>query len=139
MIGAIIAAKSVRAAFDSLNQRDAAQFLAAWADDATFVYPGDLPVSGEFAGKAAIEAWFQRFLEQFPKIHFTVESVGVDNIFDFTGTNVVAAQWKLALTNRHGRDLENRGVTVIALEKGKGVQVRDYIWDHSALKEAWAE
>ncbi|MFC2031717.1 nuclear transport factor 2 family protein [Chloroflexota bacterium] len=139
MIGAILAAKSVRAAFESLNQRDVAQFLSGWDEDAVFVYPGDLSVSGEFRGKAAIEAWFRGFLEQFPRFQFTVKSVGVDKIFDLTGTNVVAAQWVLTLTNRQGKELQNRGVTVIALEKGRGVHIRDYLFDQAALREGWGE
>ena len=139
MIGAILAARKVRAAFESLNQRDIAQFLSGWAEDATFFYPGDLSVSGEFTGKTAIEAWFRGFLEQFPQIHFTVKSVGVDNILDLTGTNVVAAEVELASTNRQGLQLNHRGVTVITLQKGRAVHIRDYLFDQSRMSEAWGE
>lgn len=139
MIGAILAKRNVKAAFESLNQRDITRFPYSWAEDATFVYPGDLSVSGELKGKAAIEAWFLGFLEQFPQFRFTVRSVGVDRIFDLSGTNVVAAEVEPASTNRQGLQLNHRGVTVITLEKGRAVHIRDYLFDQSRMREAWGE
>ena len=58
MIGAIIAKKNVRAGLEALNKRDVTTFMSAWADDAVWNYPGDLPVSGRFVGKQAIRSWY---------------------------------------------------------------------------------
>jgi len=91
MIGAIIAKKKVSSAFDALNRRDFSAFLSGWRDDCAFIYPGDISVSGKMEGKKSIENWFQNFLDQFPKIKFTVKNICVENIFDFVGTNVVTA------------------------------------------------
>ena len=56
MIGAMIGKRRVRSAFASLNRRDLPAFLANWAEDATFIFPGDVPgVSGKIEGKKAIE------------------------------------------------------------------------------------
>ena len=55
MIGAMIAKQKMSSAYDALNNRDCEAFLAAWRDDCTFIYPGDLPVSGKIEGKPAIE------------------------------------------------------------------------------------
>ena len=66
MIGAMIAKQKISSAFDALNNRDFEAFLAGWRDDCTFIYPGDLPVSGKMEGKHAIEKWFKNFLDQFP-------------------------------------------------------------------------
>lgn len=139
MIGAILAKRAVRSGFAALERRDIDQFVAAWIDDAAFIYPGDLSVSGRVEGKQAIKEWFQRFLEQFPEFHFTLKSVCVENIFDLIGTNVVAVEWDISLTNREGTTLQNSGVTTIHTEKGKGVLVRDYYSDHVALREGWGE
>ena len=138
-IGAVIAKKKVTAAFDLINQRNLTAFLADWADDAIFFYPGDLSISGKIEGKKAITEWFQKFLEQFPKIHFTVKNVYVQNIFALGGTNVVAVETAVALTNREGKDFQNKVVSVINLHKGKAVLGRDYLFDTEMLKEAWGE
>ena len=62
MMGAIVARRKVRSAFNSLNKRDLNSFMANWADDATFIQPGILPSSGEIKGKEAIRAWFQKMI-----------------------------------------------------------------------------
>ena len=46
MIGAMIAKQKISSAYDALNNRDCEALLAAWRDDCTFIYPGNLPVSG---------------------------------------------------------------------------------------------
>ena len=129
MIGAILAKKSIVKAFEALNRHDLPTFMAGWRDDGVFIYPGDIPVSGTYNGKAAVEGWFQNFLEQFPKIQFDVQDVCVRNIFAFTGNNVVAAHWNLQLTNKDGREGQNSGVTVITARGGKVSQVKDFIFD----------
>lgn len=139
MIGVILAKRATHSAYAALERHDVAKFLATWKDDATFIYPGNLSVSGKIEGKQAIEAWFQGFVEQFPKVHFTLRNVCVENILDFTGTNVVAVEWDVTLTNREGVTVQNSGVTTVQTDKGKGVLVQDYIFDHEALKKGWGE
>jgi len=139
MIGAIISKKVVKSAFDSINRRDISAFLAKWSEDATFIYPGNLSVSGKIKGKKAIERWFQRFMEQFPNVKFTLKNVYVQNIFALGSTNVLAAEWDITGTNREGKAFRNSGVTIINVKKGKAILVRDYIFDLEMLKEAWGE
>ncbi len=129
MIGAILARKAAASAFDALNRRDLEKFMSAWRDDGVFVYPGDIPASGTFQGKAAVEGWFRRFFEQFPTIHFEVRDVCVRNLLDFLGTNVVAVRWDIHLVNRERREGQNSGVTVICVERGKAVLAQDFIFD----------
>jgi ketosteroid isomerase-like protein len=129
MIGAIMAQKALAKAFDALNRHDLAKFMAAWRDDGVFVYPGDIPESGTFQGREAVEGWFRRFFEQFPEIGFDVHDICVRNIFDLRGTNVVPVHWDLKLTNRAGRVGTNSGVTVVTVERGKVVHVKDFIFD----------
>lgn len=138
MIGALIAKYKVNHAFDALNRRDFEAFLSDWRNDCTFIYPGNLPVSGKFEGKDAIAKWFKNFLDQFPKLTFTVKNLCVDNVFDFIGTNTVAAHWNLNYTNREGKEIQNSGVTVIKIKFGKAELVTDYIFDtDERFKAAW--
>jgi len=139
MIGAIIAKKKAHSGFATLNQRDLSAFLASWAENATFVYPGNLSVSGKIEGKKAIEEWFRKLMEQFPKVNFTVRDVFVQNIFALGGTNVVAIEWDIDLTNREGRDFQNSGVTIISIKNGKITLVRDYLFDAEVQKRTWGE
>lgn len=139
MIGAIIAKKKAASGFAFINQRNLSAFLATWAENATFVCPGNVPVSGKMEGKKAIEECFRKFMEQFPKVNFTVRNVFVQNIFALGGTNVVAVEWDIDLTNREGRDFQNSGVTIISIKNGKAILVRDYLFDAEAQKRAWGE
>lgn len=138
MIGAMIAKHKVSSAFNALNNRDFQTFLSAWRDDCVFNYPGKVPMSGTHEGIDAIQKWFQKFLDQFPTIEFTVQNLCVDNIFDFVGTNTVAAHWDLKLIKQDNTELRNSGVTVIKIKFGKAEMVTDYFFDtHDKLKIAW--
>ena len=113
MIGAIIIQRKVRSAFDCLNRRDLPTFLSNWAEAATFIYPSAVSVGGEIEGKEAVENWFQRFMEQFPKVNFIVRNVYVQNILTFSGSNDVAAEWNATVTNQDAKDFQISGVTII--------------------------
>lgn len=129
MIGALLAKKALADAFQALNRRDLSKFMSAWRDDGAFVYPGQIPESGTFQGKSAVEGWFRNFFDKFPKIQFDVQDICVRNIFDFFGTNVVAVHWNIQLTNREGRVGRNSGVTVVNIERGRVFLVKDFIFD----------
>jgi len=139
MIGAVIAKRLAGSGFDALNRHDLTKFMAAWAEDATFTYPGNVSMSGETKGKKAIEAWFAKMMEQFPKIDFTVKEVFVSNIFALGATNSIAVEWDITETNREGKEFRNSGVTTIRVKGGKVVAVRDYISNTDILREAWGE
>jgi len=129
MIGALMAKKALAGAFNALDRHELAEFMSAWRDDGVFVYPGDIPASGRFEGKNAVEGWFRRFLEQFPTIHFEIRDICVQNLFDLVGTNVVAVHWDIRLVNREGREGQNSGVTVVTIKRGKVSLVKDFIFD----------
>ena len=131
MIGAIIAKKAIANAFDAMNRHDLSTFMSNWRDDGVFIYPGEIPESGTFQGKSAVESWFRKFFEHFPKIQFNIQDICVRNIFALTGTNVVAVHWNIQLTNRDGREGQNSGVTVLSIKGGKVFKVKDFIYDLS--------
>jgi ketosteroid isomerase-like protein len=129
MIGALMAKRALAGAFDALNRHDLVRFMSTWRDDGVFVYPGDIPESGRFEGRNAVEGWFRRFFEQFPTIQFDVQDICVSHLFDLLGTNVVAVHWNIRLVNREGREGRNSGVTVITIARGKVSCVKDFIFD----------
>ena len=129
MIGALVARKAIAGSFGALNRHDLDGFMSAWRDDGVFIYPGEIHASGTFSGKTAVEGWFRKFFDQFPKIQFDVQDICVRNIFALSGNNVVAVHWNLQLTNREGRVGQNSGVTVITIKGGKVTRVKDFIFD----------
>ncbi len=129
MIGALLAKKALASAFDAMNRHDLDKFMSAWRDDGMFIYPGDIPESGTFRGRSAVESWFRRFFEQFPQIQFDIQDICVRNIFDLIGTNVVAVHWNIKLTNREGRSGQNSGVTMVSIKRGRVAFVKDFIFD----------
>ena len=131
MIGAIIAKKKARSAFESLSRHDLDAFLAGWAEDATLVHPSPTGPSFQTAmpdieGKEAIREWYQKFIEEWPVTSFTVKNICVQSIFAFGGTNVVAVEWGLKVITKGGKESDTSGVTVITLKKGKATEVREY-------------
>ncbi len=78
-------------------------------------------------------------MEQFPKANFTLKNVSVQNIFALSGTNVVAAEWDVALTNREGGDFLENGVTVVDIKKGRIVLISVYKLDTDVMRRAWGE
>ena len=137
MISALLTKKVVLEGFNNMNRGKIAPLLSRWEDNATLSYPGNMPASGDFKGKKTIEQWFRTFFEVFPQRKFTVNSVGIQNVFDFSGTNVISIEWDVVMTDHEGQDYMNRGVTVIHSVNGKAIAVRDYYFDIDALKEAW--
>ncbi len=129
MIGALIAKKAIAKAFEAMNRHDLSEFMSGWRNDGVFIYPGEIPASGTFQGKSAVEGWFRNFFDQFPKIQFDVQDICVRNIFALTGNNVIAVHWNIHLTNRNGREGQNSGVTVITIKGGKVLLVKDFIFD----------
>lgn len=138
MIGSIISKRAITNAYDALSQHDMEAFLKDWRDDAVFIYPGDIAVSGTHTGKEAIRAWFQSMMEQYPKIDFTLQNVAVSNVFDLVGNNVIIVEWDLQATNKDGYSAENSGITVIKTRWGKGLHVKDYIFNTGETwRKAW--
>jgi len=129
MIGTIIARKAVRNAFQALSNHDLESFMAAWSNDGVLTYPGEMWGSGIFTGKPAVSEWCRKFFEQYPKIFFDVQQIAAEKIFAFTGTNVFMVHWNIYLTNKTGREGQNSGVSVITLQGGKVIKVKDFVFD----------
>ncbi len=139
MIGAIIGKKMVRSQYDRLNRRDIQTFMAGIGEDATFIYPGNVSVGGEIKGKKAIDEWFHKLMERFPKIIITLKNVFVTNVLALGSTNIFAVEWDEISTNQDGKDFRISGVTIIEVKKGKATRIQEYVFDADILKKAWGE
>jgi uncharacterized protein len=138
MIGTLMARRNLAGAFEALRRHDLDAFLAAWRDDAVFVYPGDVPESGTFGGKVAIEAWFRRYFQQFPETLYDVTNICVRNCCDLVGNNLLTAEWSLRLVNRDGREGHHSGVAAVTCQGGKVIAVKDYLFDTGdAFRKDW--
>jgi ketosteroid isomerase-like protein len=137
MIGTWLHTRKAREAFAHFERHDLEAFSAPWADDVVFLYPGPTAWAGRFEGKAAMKAWIRRYMDRFPRIEFTVKKVCVENPLGLL-SNVVAAEWDVAVEDRAGRAFTYGGVTVLHVERARVVLARDYIYCSPEYLEALA-
>ena len=139
MIGAILLKLMAGSGMEDWNRRNVSKILSHYTKDGTYTYPGHMSVSGTYEGKEAIEAFFNKYLEQFPKLDFKVKTTMVKNIFDPFFCNTLAVEFECTVTNRNGEVFENGGVGVTQVKWGKLVSIRDYYFDTDKLQRAWGE
>jgi ketosteroid isomerase-like protein len=141
MIGAIIARQAVKSGFDALNEGNLDKFMKAYSDNCVWIYPGKVTAGGRYAGKAEVRKWFEKFIQQFPQRKFTLNHIGVGNIFAMGGNNTISAQWDLELTNKDGIKGSNSGVTLLIIRGSKVVQGEDFmkITDGDDYKRSWGD
>jgi ketosteroid isomerase-like protein len=136
MIGAIMAKRMARSSFDLINRREITKLRAGYAENVTWNFPGNTPISGEMKGKKAVEAAFAKMCEQFPKMQFTVKDVFVSNISALGGTNNIAVEYEV-IKIPDGEESRIRGVSIIRVKGGKVVEQREYIFNIDVENEAW--
>lgn len=129
----------VHSQYDRLNRGDIKTFMAGIEENAIFIYPSNVSVGGEIKGKKAIDEWFHKLMEHFPKIIITLKNVSVTNVLALGSTNIFAVEWDEISTNRDGKDFKISGVTVIEVRKGKATRIQEYVFDTDILKKAWGE
>jgi ketosteroid isomerase-like protein len=94
----------------------------SFAPDATWEYPGDLPLSGTYRGVDAIIETFLGAAELMaPGTQVTIELVGA-----IADGDQVATEWTSRATSRNGTAYHNRNVGVFTVRDGKIVPVREY-------------
>lgn len=137
MIGALFIKWGVRHSYELMNQKDLAALMRWWAGDGTFEFPGQTAVSGRYVGKRAIEGFFRRMFSRMATIHFSVKRIAVAHPFALGLTNTVLCEWALDETAHDGVSIHVEGVSVLEFRHGRGVAVRDYIFDTTPLEVMW--
>jgi len=138
MLGALLVRRKARTGCSYLNSREIDNFLKDWRDDAVFVYPGTISVSGEHKGKISIRQWWMTFFEQFPESHFTIKGIYIRNIMSFLPSNQITIEWEVDVKNMHGDRFHNKGVSLVTIRNGEITRFEDYIFDHVTLGVAWS-
>jgi ketosteroid isomerase-like protein len=114
-----VVVRYVEAARDGMS----AVITGSFAEDATWEYPGDLPLSGTYRG---VEAIVQTFLGGAAAL------MAPDSAVTITLTNViadgdqVAAEWTSGAISHTGAAYHNRNVGIFTVKDGKITSVREY-------------
>jgi uncharacterized protein len=95
----------------------------SFAPDATWEYPGELPLSGTYRGVDEIVGTFLAGAGELmaPGTQVTIELVGA-----IADGDQVAAEWTSRATSRNGTPYRNRNVGIFTVRDGKIVSVREY-------------
>jgi ketosteroid isomerase-like protein len=117
-----IVKQALRRLEKQLSGGEVDKLMAAYADDAVMVFPGDHSWGGEYRGKAAIRAWVERFVAAKPT--FTIGDAAVAGppwnmrIF-FTFTDRIVAP--------DGFEYRNAGMEYVRMRFGKIVEHRVHL------------
>ena len=139
MLGAIIMKFKAGSGFEKLNNRNLSAFLSDWDKNAIFIYPGNISMSGEHHGIENIQAWWEKFFEQFPEATFSCKNIFIKNCFAFGASNEITFNWDVVATNKNQQQFTNCGVSVVKLKQGKIVRFQDYFFSTENLAAAWGE
>ncbi|BAJ28608.1 MULTISPECIES: nuclear transport factor 2 family protein [Kitasatospora] len=109
---------------NAVARGDADAIRDAFAEDAVWTYPGDLPLSGEWRGRKAI---LEEFLGSIGGLIAPGTAVEVAVIGEpiVQGDRVVA-EWSSRCTTVHGRLYENRNLGIFTVRDGLIVAVQEY-------------
>jgi uncharacterized protein len=95
----------------------------SFAADATWEYPGDLPLSGTHQG---IDAIVNEFLGGAAALMAPDTNVVIELTSVVAEGDQVAAEWTSRATARNGQAYHNRNVGIFTVRDGKIVSVREY-------------
>jgi uncharacterized protein len=114
-----VVVRYVEAARDGMS----AVIRDSFAPDATWEYPGDLPLSGTYRG---IEEIVGTFLGGAAELMAPGTRVTIELVSAIADGDRVAAEWTSRATSRNGTPYHNRNVGIFTVRNGKIVSVREY-------------
>ena len=114
-----VVTRYVEAARDGMS----AVIRDSFAPDATWEYPGDLPLSGTYRG---VDAIVSEFLGGAAGLMAPGSQVTIELVSAIADGDRVAAEWTSAATSRNGTPYRNRNVGIFTVRDGKIVSVREY-------------
>jgi ketosteroid isomerase-like protein len=124
-------AELVRRIFDAFARKQGFALRGLFADDATWVVPGDGVMAGTFHGRDQIF----RFLARLPK---ETDGTYGSRLIDVLASEDRAAALYRAFGSRKGRTLDIDQVLLFRIEDGRVVHVLALPCDPAAFEEFWA-
>jgi uncharacterized protein len=95
----------------------------SFASDATWEYPGELPISDTYRG---VEEIVDTFLAGVATLLAPGTKVTLELVSAIADGDQVAAEWTSQGTSRNGTPYHNRNVGIFTVRDGKIVSVREY-------------
>jgi hypothetical protein len=108
---------------DAVRDGDTGAMTGCFAPDATWDYPGDLPLSGTWRGRDAI---LGDFLGQLGGLFEPGTPLSLEVTSLISAGDQVVAEWTSDATARGGAPYRNRNIGVFTVRAGQIVAVREY-------------
>ena len=108
---------------EAVRDGDTEAIAASFASDATWVYPGDLPLSGTWRGRDAI---LGDFLGQLGGLFEPGTPLTLKVTSLLSAGDQVVAEWTSGATARGGAAYLNHNIGVFSVRDGKIASVREY-------------
>src|SRR6185437_15081151 len=116
-------AAAVTRYIDAVRDGDSSAIRECFAEDATWDYPGDLPLSGTWRGRDSI---VDDFLGSVGPALEPGSSVALEVTNVLSVGDQVVAEWTSRATARGGAAYHNRNVGIFTVRDGKITAVREY-------------
>jgi ketosteroid isomerase-like protein len=108
---------------EAVRDGDAAVIRDSFADNATWDYPGNVPLSGVWRGRDRI---VDDFLGGVGGLFAPGSPVAIELVNVVAEGSQVVAEWTSKATTRRGQAYDNRCIGVFDVRGGKIVSVREY-------------
>ncbi|MEY9889840.1 uncharacterized protein (TIGR02246 family) [Catenulispora sp. MAP12-49] len=112
---------------EAVRDGDAQAIFDSFAEDATWLYPGSLPISGLWEGREAI---INDFLGGMGAYLDTSAPVVIALVNAFADGEQVMAEWTSKATAANGATYDNRCAAVFTVRDGRITSVKEYADTH---------
>ena len=121
---------------EAVRDGDAETIFDSFAEDATWLYPGSLPISGLWEGRDAI---INGFLGGMGRYLDTSAPVVIGLVNAFADGDQVLAEWTSKATAANGATYDNRCAAVFTVRDGKITSVKEYADTHHVANVLFPE
>jgi len=121
---------------EAVRDGDTETIVASFAEDATWLYPGSLPMSGLWEGRDAI---INDFLGGMGRYLDGSAPVVIGLVNAFADGDQVLAEWTSKATAAGGATYDNRCAAVFTVRDGKIASVREYADTHHVATVLFGE
>lgn len=120
---------------EAVRDGDAATIADSFAEDATWLYPGSLPISRLWEGRDTI---VDEFLGGMGRYLDASAPVVIELVNVFADGEQVLAEWTSKATAANGTAYDNRCAAVFTVRAGKIASVREYADTHHVAATLFA-